>query len=264
LSLNAPHTPVVAPETFAGSTAGRQIPPPPPPPAPPDQPRWIRQALREYQGSHRLSAEEIARARRYYYERSAFVDSQIGRLLDWLRGSGKLDNTIVALVSDHGAHLGDQGMFQKQTFYEQVVTVPYIFRFPARVKRGQRHRTPVTTLTLLPTLIELAGLQLPRVVETASLAPFLREGEEPAAVPVFSEIKLGYRQHRDDERIVMVRRGTHKLFLFPDGGDADGAFYDLQRDPGETKNRFADPAAQAAIAELRSAIARWDRQRRRG
>jgi choline-sulfatase len=260
VSLNAPHTPVVVPEPFAGSLAGQRIPPPRPVSA--DQPPWVRAALRDYQGSHRLSPEQLARVRRYYYERAAFLDSQIGRLLDRMRQRGALDHTIVALVSDHGAHLGDQGLFQKQTFYEQVATVPYLFHYPEGVRRGRRFRAPVTTLSLMPTLIDMAGLEVPRGTESASVAAHLRSGDELAEGPVFSEIKLGYRGYRDDDRLVMVRKGRHKMFVFPDGGAPEGALYDLAADPHELRNRFGDPAARPTVAALRAEIAGWDRERR--
>ena len=253
VSLNAPHTPVVVPGEFVGKVD----PPPLDAGAVEHQPPYLSRALRDYQGTQRLNAGQVEKARRYYYDRVAFVDAQIGRRME---RAGK--DTIVALVADHGAHLGDHGLFQKQTFYEQVVTVPYVFRFPGEVRGGRRFRRPVSTLGLLPTLMDLAGLPAPRGAEAASLAESLRTGEEPPDAPVFSEIKLGYRGYRDDDRLVMVRKGRHKLFLFPDGGEPEGSLFDLEVDPWERRNLFARERAMAA--DLRAEIARWDRGRRNG
>ncbi len=272
VSLNAPHTPVVVPKPYAGTMDPDTI-------RIPDateeqlaaQPPYLRRALRDYQGSGRLTREAIGKTRRYYYERVAFLDGQVERLLTAMRKRNLLDNTIVAFVSDHGAHLGDHGLFQKQTFYQQVATVPYLFWYPAKVSAGRRFRTPVNTLSILPTLIELAGLSVPAGAEARSLAGSLREGREPPAEPVVSEIKLGYRDYRDDDRLVMIRSGTRKLFLFQDPGGPErfrgreeASLYDLETDPHESANLLAGRPLSADATELQAEIARWDRARAAG
>lgn len=264
VSFNAPHTPVVVPGPFAGAMDPASIRLPF---CSPDEframPPYLREALGSYQGSARLSREQLMQARRYYYERVAFLDAQVGRLLDGLRRRGRLENTIVAFVSDHGTHLGDHGLLQKQTFYEQVATVPYLFRYPGGIRPGSRFRTPVSTLTLLATLIELAGLPAPESVEAPSLAANLRGGVEPAAAPVFSEIKLGYRGYRDDDRLVMIRSGRHKMFLFQDPsgperfrGREEGSLFDLATDPAEERDLFRNRRALAA--GMQEQIRAWD------
>jgi arylsulfatase len=270
LSLNAPHTPVVVPKPFAGTMDPDSIRLPLEPPERwKEKPPYLRDALGGYQGAHRLTRDQILRARRYYYERVRFLDSEVARLLDWMRKRGLLDNTMVAFVSDHGAHLGDQGLFQKQTFYQQVATVPYFFTYPWEIRGGSRWPAPVSTLTLLPTLIELAGLETPDWSEAPSLARNLRSGVAPGAAPVFSEIQLGYRGYRDDHRLVMVRKGRYKLFLFQDPADAsrfrgreEGSLFDLEEDPGEQRNLFPSRRGSEIAASLQAEIEKWDRSRR--
>lgn len=254
LSLNAPHTPVVAPKPFWKSIDPDSIRLP----LLPDEelrrkPLWESVALRDYQGAFRLNRDQIRNARRTYYERVAFLDAQVGRLLDFMRRRGWLKDTIIVFVSDHGADLGDYGLFQKQTFYEQVARVPFFFAWSGVVRPALRVKTPVSALSLLPTLLDLAGLQTPE----GSLAALLRDGSEPKPRDVVSEIKLGYRKHRDDDRIVMVRRGRYKLIQYQDPrdperfrGQEDGALYDLEADPLERRNLFSDPAHKATVAAL--------------
>lgn len=255
LSLNAPHTPAVAPGRYLPLIDPARIRLPfPAAEELAGQPRREAVALRAFQGTQSLTREQLVKARHYYYARAAFADAMIGRLLDTMRRRGLLDNTIVAFVSDHGSHLGDHGMVQKQTFYEQVATVPFFFW--SRGQRAARMRTPVSTLSLMPTLLDLAGLPHDGV-QAPSLARSIRTAAEPAATPVFSEIAFGYQGYRDAERQVMVRDGRWKLSLFPDGGDPDPALYDLAADPGEAHNLAAQAQHQPTLARLRGEITAW-------
>jgi len=157
---------------------------------------------------------------------------------------GLLENTIVVYLSDHGTHLGDYGLVQKQTFYNPVVNVPYIFRYPPEVARGVTIQTPVETQTLLPTLLELAGLDAPGEGCSASIADVLTAGGEPEVKPVFSELTLEsqrpYVQHKG--RLVMVRDGDWKLSLCLDPEVHDVALYNLTEDPHEIVNLADDPS----------------------
>lgn len=261
LSLNAPHTPVVTPPRYLPlidpdrihipQPAARQLE---------GQPERDRLILRSFEGSGVLTPGELRKARHYYYARCAFADAVFARLLDFLRTRGLLDNAIVVMMSDHGAHLGDQGLLQKQTFYEQVATVPYVFWAKELVRPGRRFRASVNVNSLLPTLLDLAGLSADGAQES-SLAPSLRDGKEPAAKPVFSEICFGYQGWRDHDRQVMIRDGDFKMSLFADAGPADGALYDLRRDPSETINLYSRKSHQGTVRRLRRQIQEWDKTR---
>ncbi|MFW6155535.1 MAG: sulfatase [Planctomycetota bacterium] len=264
LSLNAPHTPVVAPEPFDAMIDPDAI----------DLPLDVpgeelvpvsdahRDYLIDYAGSHRLTREQIRRARQCYYGRTAFVDHVLGRLLDGLREAGELDNTIVAFVSDHGCHLGDRGFFQKQSFWEASARVPFLFAGPD-IRPGAAIDTPINVGSLLPTLLELAGLDGPQRVEYPSLATTLTDGAPPAANPVFSEIDYGLHRYRDGQRRAMVRHGPWKLVTYrdpttgrdyPEGADAE--LFDLQTDPDETINVLAEHPD--VVTDLHAALDAWD------
>jgi len=125
-----------------------------------------------------LTPGQLHKARHYYYARCAFADAICGRLLEFMRPRGLLDNTIIVMMSDHGAHLGDHGLLQKQTFYEQAATVPYLFWSNDHIRAGRRFRTAVNVNSLLPTLLDLTGLPAGGAQE-ASLASVLRGGKGP-------------------------------------------------------------------------------------
>jgi choline-sulfatase len=256
LSLNAPHTPVVVPEQFLRWIDPKRI----------DLPvaseaevahatSRVREYLRDFSGAQQLSPADLIKARHYYYARVAFADYEIGRLLDWMRSLGLLDNTIIAMTADHGADLGDHGLLQKQSFYEQVVTVPYLISWNGLGRKGGRVRTPVNTIGLLPTVMQLAGIQCPPVEARAIV------GIKPALGAVFSELEFGYQKYRDSGRQVMIRDGRFKMSLFMTG-DPDGELYDLERDPLERANLFNSPAHLEIVSRLKSAIDRWDRSRK--
>lgn len=249
LSFNAPHTPVVPPEPFdslinpddvriARETENM----------PDDAPMWIREWLAQYETAARLTSEQIRAMRGCYYGEVAFLDQQFGVLVEWMRERGLLDNTIIAYVSDHGTHLGDFGLVQKQTFYEPVVCVPFFFWYPPSVARGAMLGTPVSTRSLLPTVMELAGLELPPAMRGLSLAEDLRRGREPGPRPIFSEFTLESFVELDElprdirgHRLILVRDGDWKLSLRVGAEPCDGTLHNLRDDPCERKNLFGSP-----------------------
>jgi len=265
VSFNAPHTPVVAPAPFDTLIDPDAIA------LPLDGPEMTyasathREYLCDYAGSHRLTPDQIRRARQCYYGQVAFVDHAFGELLRTMNEMGALENTLIAYVSDHGCHLGDHGFFQKQSFWDASVRVPFFLAGP-----GIAHgvvETPVCTGSLLPTLMALADVEVPTFVQYPSLAPACR-GETLAPAPVFSEVDYGLWFYRSGERYVMIRDGRWKLCLFRDprdltrcAGREDMVLFDLKNDPGERHNLVADPAHGDTIQRLVAALDAWDRAR---
>ena len=107
------------------------------------------------------------------------------------------------MTADHGTDLGDHGLLQKLSFYEQVATVPYIDLLERIGAKRRRVTTPVSTISLLPTVMQLAGVPSPPVEAHSAL------DSPPDPPTVFSEIEYGYQKYRDDQRQVMIRRWPH-------------------------------------------------------
>ena len=267
VSFNAPHTPVVAPAPFDRQIDPDAIDLPVDRPGPIEFASAIhRDYLYDYAGAHRLTQGQIRRARQCYYGQVAFVDHAFGRLLDELREMGELDNTIIAYVSDHGCHLGDHGFFQKQSFWNVSARVPFFFA--GLGVHSEAVSTPVSSGSLLPTLVEMVGLDVPPFAQYPSLAPTLGGTASVAPGPVFSEIDYGLWFYRPGERCIMIRDGRWKLSLYRDplnperfAGAEDPMLYDLDTDPGERQNLASDPAYGGAMAELVAKIDAWDRWR---
>ncbi|MBN2449765.1 MAG: sulfatase-like hydrolase/transferase [Lentisphaeria bacterium] len=258
LSLNAPHTPVVAPAPYdrlidpgaiSLSTGDGETS---------ELPRAIRENLCEKAGSWRLTARQLGRCRQVYYGRVAFLDAVVGQFLDRAESLGALDDTLIVFTSDHGCHLGDHGLLQKQSFYEESVRVPWIVAGPGVA--GGQVATPVSAGSILPTCLELAGLGCPAPVDFPSLAGALREGGEPPSEPVFSDIDFGIWGYRDGDRYAMVREGDWKLAVFRDPRDKgrfppdDGLMlHHLATDPTERVNLAGRPE-HGGIASRRIAL----------
>ncbi len=263
VSLNAPHTPVAPPRdsvelidrdavtvgpTGAGSTVGA--------------PRWIAGLLAYCADASVLSDDELRSMRRSYYAQVAFADKQFGRLLSWMSTRRLLDNTVIGFVSDHGTHLGDHGLVQKQTFYEASAVVPLIIATPASLSgaAGVTIGRPVETRSLLPTLLDLAGAPAPApgTPDTApSLARSVLTGGDPPVRPVFSELSLGSFDLRPDDHHVMLRDGPWKLCLTMAAGASapqDLCLYNLDEDPDELTNRAADPACAPLVGRMTAAV----------
>lgn len=267
LSLNAPHTPVVAPPPYDCLIDPAAIDLPS---AEWDvsgvRPAYVDEYFMRYASAGVLSADQIARARQCYYGLTACVDRQLGILLDTMDAFGDLDGTLVVMVSDHGCHLGEKGFFQKQSFFEASVRVPFIISGEG-VPCGVTVDAPVSTGSLLPTLLSCSGLDVPRDIDFADLSGCFT-GTPIAAEPVFSEIDYGiWGDYRDGDRCVMVRQGPWKLSLFRDpekpdrlARDDGQLLFNLERDPGELRN-VADAAHAGLIQRLIQVIDQWDRNR---
>ena len=251
LSLNLPHTPVIVSEPYDRSVPIESIRiPRETETAPADLPEWLLERTQGNSGSKQLSRGETLRARQYYYGAVEYVDSLLAEFLGWLDARGDLKNTIVVFVSDHGVHLGDFGLFQKLTFFEPSVRVPFMIRYDGVIPAGKVYDTPVGIESLLPTVLELAGLAVPE--DTVSLAGPLRAGAEPPARPVFSTVTTSSLKKRTGEYHAMVRDDDWKLTLtfefdeklgFAPKGNGDGFLVNLSSDPFERVNRFQDPGA---------------------
>ncbi len=243
ISVNAPHTPVVAPEPFDRCIAPATIDLPEEAEAMPgDAPSWASDDLASKATSKRLDPADLPRIRSCYYGVVSYVDQQFGRVIDYLQSRHLLYNTIVVFCSDHGTHLGDYGLVQKQTFFEPVVNVPFFFYGPRYLASGAKIKTPVEVLSLMPTLLDLAGLEVPAHCDGVSLATSLVTGHEPAGRPVFSELMLDSFNIRNGERLVMVREGDWKLSLCMDPEPRDGFLINLADDPHERANLFGNAA----------------------
>jgi arylsulfatase A-like enzyme/cytochrome c-type biogenesis protein CcmH/NrfG len=178
----------------------------------------------------------------------AYTDMEIGRLIAALESSGRLDSTLVVVVADHGESLGEHGEQQHGFFiYDAAVHIPLIVAgpgVPAGVVADQ-----VRIVDVMPTVLEALGFAPVADVQGQSLLPLGRG--EPVELLAYSETFYP-RYHYGWSELVAVRDGRFKFIAAP-----RRELYDLQVDPGETKDlsaenpRMAD-ALQRALTDLRT------------
>jgi len=226
------------------------------------KPRFEREALRVYAGGLDLTPKQIGIARGTYYGMVHLVDTQVGRLLEVLRKSGKLDDTIIAVNSDQGFQLGEHGLWKKRVLYEQNVRVPLVISCPKLLPQGKVIEEPVEMIDFLPTLLELSRLDVPDGIAGRSLLPLVAGQAKqwrPACFCDIDHARSMYKELRGSGRRVMVRSRTWKLVFFMDPrvAEADGCLYDLQRDPGETENLYGKPEYRQVVERLENAGRKW-------
>jgi arylsulfatase A-like enzyme/Tfp pilus assembly protein PilF len=176
----------------------------------------------------------------------AFTDTLVGRLLDHLAGDGRLADTLVVVVGDHGESLGEHGEQTHGFFiYDADVQIPLILagpRLPARVVTDQ-----VRIVDVMPTILELLGQETPAAVQGQSLLPLAR-GER---LELLALSESWYpRYHYGWSELRAVRDGRYKFVLAP-----RPELYDVESDPGEQADlaaRLPQRAAsyEAALREL--------------
>jgi arylsulfatase A-like enzyme len=187
------------------------------------------------------------------------IDDAIGRVLRELEVLGEDRDTVVMYTTDHGDACGSHGMMDKHyVMYEEIIHTPLMVRWPG-VVRGESvcDAFVINELDLASTLPEIAGIPVPEDYQGRSLVPLLR-GETPAdwRTEAYSSYN-GQQFGLYVQRMIRTRDWKYVWNLT----DTD-ELYDLQNDPGEIKNRIADPACVELIAGLRRQL--LDELRRQG
>ena len=205
-----------------------------------DQPYWG--------NDDALNDTELRDVIAVYYGMIAGVDHQIGRILDHLEVTGRLDDTIIIFTADHGEWLGDHGLLLKgPMLYDGLLRVPLIMAGPG-ITRG-RFDTPVSTLDLRSTLIDLVGLDV-EPDDGTSLLDVMAGGDRDVAR---CEWEVDATRSGIDLDLRTVRSRGHRLSV--DLISRVGELYDLDEDPHEMINLWDDADAASARDALMAQIA---------
>ncbi|MEP1206328.1 MAG: sulfatase-like hydrolase/transferase [Rhizobiaceae bacterium] len=202
-------------------------------------------------------------------------DDQMGVLFDYMEKSGRMDDTMIVITSDHGDYLGDHWLGEKDLFHEQSAKIPLIIYDPspdADAGRGTVCDELVESIDLAATFVEFGGGDVPdHIIEGRSLMPFLR-GEAPetwreyaiseydySATPMAANLGLAPK----DARLFMVADKRWK-FMHAEGNGPDGPFrpmlFNLQNDPEEFHDLGASDAHQDIIELMYQRLGEWGRR----
>ena len=183
-----------------------------------------------------------------YYAMIELIDDQLARLLEHIESVGQLDNTLIIFTSDHGESLGDHGLVEKGCrFMEGMARVPLVMCWPGHFRRNLRSDALVQLTDIAPTLLEIAGLDVPERMNGRSLLPILTGNADPDHFREYvrcefrNAIRLGDGTHAS-----MIADKRWKLVLYH-GKEGLGELYDLAADPNEHRNLYYEPESAEVI-----------------
>ena len=189
----------------------------------------------------RLTVEEWRDVVSSHYAAISYVDWCVGRVLDAVRETGRDENTIVVLWSDHGFMLGEHFLWRKGNLYEPSARVAFIWKVPGVTPAGARCRRPVETIDTFPTLFDLCGVPQPERVEGISMRPLLEDPSRP-----WKKGAITWKAGDGSQVAIQTQRYRLNKRL------ADGflELYDHQVDAGEFTNVADVPKYADVVREL--------------
>ncbi|WP_262916830.1 sulfatase family protein [Aestuariivivens insulae] len=180
------------------------------------------------------------------------LDENIGHVLDYLEEKGELDNTIIVYTSDQGFFLGEHGWFDKRFMYEEVYRMPLLVRYPKTIEPGSVTDALAMNIDFAPTLLDYAGVEIPKEMQGVSLRPVLdNHGKTPDDWRKSSYYHYyEYPSWHSVKRHYGIRTQKYKLIHFYNDID-EWELYDMEKDPQEMKNIYNEPENKELIEELK-------------
>ena len=195
---------------------------------------------------------------RNYFRTLSAIDDNVGRLLRALDDQGLAENTVVVYTSDNGFYLGEHGLGDKRSAYDESLRIPFLVRYPklGAAARGKIVDQMVLNIDLAPTFLDLSGVEIPKEMQGRSWRPLLEGKATNWRTAFFYE--YFFERNYSIPTVLAVRTETAKLITYPGHEEWDEA-YDLKADPHERKNLLRDPGAKALVDGIR---AEFERQKR--
>lgn len=261
-----PHSPFNAPKKYWDKYDRSKLPalnPAPPAGVPPVALHDGREIRGVPPNQLTFSPEQAAEIRHGYYANIAYMDAQVGKVLDALEKSGAADRTIVVFVADHGYHIGEHTLWGKTSNFEYDARVPLLIALPA-TKPGRRTEALVELIDLFPTLVAQCGLPQPEGLGGTNLTAVLTNpaahGKSVAFTqhprpqyfdrePSMTPEAMGYSVRTADVRYTEWRD-------WKTGQLVGLELYDAQRDPAELHNAIDDPALASAQQKAAAQLAK--------
>jgi len=186
--------------------------------------------------------------RQEYYAIITHMDAQVGRILDALEKTGKADNTYIFFTADHGLAVGHHGLIGKQNMYDHSVRAPLMVNGPD-VPKNKRIDAPVYLQDIMPSALELAGIDKPKQVQFKSLIPLINGRAK-------SNYDAIYGGYIDLQR--MVSADGYKMIYYPKIDKT--LLYNLKDDPLEMKNIADDPSNAHILRKLKRRLKKLQKQ----
>lgn len=189
-----------------------------------------------------------------YYRFIETVDSQIGEILEGIKLAGLESNTYLIFTGDHGEMNGSHRRIRKFSMYNEALSVPFIIKGPGIPEGVVNRKHLISALDLYPTLCDAAGITTPQGLRGKSALKVLRNFNTPLRKYAFAQIGNFF------SRVAVSTRYKYALFLKTHTAydiPIREAFFDMEADPGETKNLINNLALKPIIDNHRNALNNW-------
>ena len=243
LSHRTAHPPFHAPEGFAGMYDDKEV----------SLPRWVDAWFSRTNGNvfQGIMMGSYKNQYRKYCEVITAMDRDIERLLVRMDELGLRENTIVIYAGDNGMMWGEHRFHGIKYPYEECIRLPLIVRSPRLIPDpGERRTQMVLNLDIAPTLLDVAGVPVPRDMEGESLVPILKDGNSPGRRGWLLEYWKYYPENLPS--YVGVRTDTHKYIEYEKSLEPE--LFDLTLDPKEETNLYGTPEGERILPALKGML----------
>jgi len=229
------------------------------------KPRWQRATILTQHMKAKTSAPDVIpdelpppppwnatnKDRLNYYRLLTAIDEGVGRIRELLDKQGQLDNTIIIFAGDNGYFMGEHRLGDKRLMYEESIRIPLLMRYPPLAKAGATVEQMALNIDLAPTLLDLAGVEIPSHMQGKSWRALLEGNVTGWRKSFLYEYWLDLKMTIPD--LVGIRTNDWKLCRSPGVEDVD-ELYDLKADPHELHNLAADPAQAEKLKSMRGEL----------
>lgn len=187
------------------------------------------------------------------------VDENIGRLLNYLEENNLSHNTVIIYTSDQGFYMGEHGWFDKRFMYEESFRTPLLIKLPEGIGVKGHSNVFAQNIDNAPTILNIAGLEIPKDMQGKSLLPVLQGKSSPN---FRRELYYHFYENFDDHGVSKhfgIRNERYKLICFYDPLDT-WELYDLKRDPSEMKNVYHHKSYSGVVRQLKKRLTRLQMQ----
>lgn len=272
LSLLRPHPPFVAPEPWNAMYDPADVPGFSRKTTPDEEGKqhpWLADQLGKRLYRATANEKRLRRLKAVYYGLMSRVDAEIGRLIAYLKASGRWDNTLIIFTSDHGEQMGDHWLIGKCGYFDASYQIPLIIRDPrqrADKGRGRIVESFTENIDIMPTMLTALGLETPVQCDGKSLGAFLEGKPAPASWRTEAHWEYDFRDPTDDESERALGLTLHQCTMnvirdekwkYVHFTKLPPLLFDLENDPGEFINRANDPECLPVVLEYAQKMLSW-------
>jgi arylsulfatase A-like enzyme len=211
------------------------------------------------QTANPISERELAAEIDAYDGTIAYMDQQLGRLLEELKRRSLIDNTLVIITSDHGEQFGEHGLYHhSNSLYRPLLHVPLVIAFPPAIPEGIRIPVPVSLIDIAATIGDIIELPDTGKLPGQSLSRYwndsFMDGPQESKTPLFSEV----RKNSGPQRLPFTKGDMKSLLMdglhYIRNGDGQEELYDFDNDPAETQDLSNDERGRRVLGRFRGKL----------